>query len=353
MVAVMFLQDKNDHIRRRSEMRLRIFFCNPNTMCSINIFSVHLKKMVFPLSYIFFTGLCFQCSSDNKKNDAPKVLYSPATDSIWHAPDSLSITDKEIAYGRDLIAHTAKYLGPNGSIMQISNGMNCQNCHLKAGTKVFGNNYSAVASTYPKFRARSGGIESVEKRINDCIQRSLNGKPLTSESRELKSIVAYINWVGSAVRKGVSPKGSGLVKVPLMNRAADPQRGKILYASKCAVCHGKDGDGKKNETGSEYQYPPLWGEHSYNTGAGLFRLSRFAGYVKANMPNGTNYDQPVLTDEEAWDLAAFVNSMPRPRKDFAEDWPDVNKKPFDHPFGPYADSLSEQQHKFGPWAMKE
>ena len=84
-------------------------------------------------------------------------------------------------------------------------------------------------------------------------------------------------------------------------------------------------------------------------GAGLFRLSRFAGYVKANMPQGASWERPQLTDEEAWDVAAYVNAQPRPTKDLSTDWPDIAKKPVDHPFGPYKDPYSEQQHKFGPF----
>jgi thiosulfate dehydrogenase len=93
----------------------------------------------------------------------------------------------------------------------------------------------------------------------------------------------------------------------------------------------------------------LWGPLSYNDAAGLYRLSNFAGYVKYNMPLGARHDAPVLTDEEAWDVAAYVNSRPRPHKNVPSDWPDVRKKPFDHPFGPYADRYSERQHKFGPF----
>jgi hypothetical protein len=91
------------------------------------------------------------------------------------------------------------------------------------------------------------------------------------------------------------------------------------------------------------------GKHSYNHGAGLYRISNFAGYVRYNMPLGATYERPQLTDEEAWDLAAFVNSQPRPTKDLNKDWPNIAGKPFDHPFGPYADPFSEQQHKYGPY----
>lgn len=288
----------------------------------------------------------------------PPPLPQQATytaDSLWTGADTARLTflDEEqgalIRYGRELIVNTAAYPGPKGSVAALTNGMNCQNCHLDAGTKPWGNNYGAVWSTYPKFRARSGGQESVEKRVNDCMERSLNGSALDSSSREMRAIVAYMQWLGTGIRKEQKPKGSGIVELAYMERAADPYRGAMVFMEKCASCHGNDGQGILKADGITYQYPPLWGEHSYNQGAGLFRLSRFAGYVKANMPQGASWDRPQLTDEEAWDVAAFVNSRPHPPKDLSTDWPDIGKKPIDHPFGPYKDTFTELQHKFGPF----
>ena len=255
----------------------------------------------------------------------------------------------EIRYGRNLIAHTAQYLGPKGSVATITNGMNCQNCHLDAGTKPWGNNYGSVASMYPRFRERSGTIESIEKRINDCLQRSLHGKAIDSTSREMRAMVAYIQWLGAEVPKGKKVKGSGIQQLPYLQRAADPLSGEKIYVSQCARCHGKQGEGQINLVGNEYTYPPLWGPNSYTTGAGLYRLSRLAGFVKNNMPNPVNYHQPQLSDAAAWDVAAFINSQPRPGFDISSDWPDIKAKPVDHPFGPFADTFSERQHKFGPW----
>ena len=97
--------------------------------------------------------------------------------------------------------------------------------------------------------------------------------------------------------------------------------------------------GKKDSANIGYQYPPLWGQHSYTNGAGIFRISLFARYVKSNMPFGSGYEHPQLSDEEAWDVAAFVNSQPRPSKDISKDWPKIESKPMDHPFGPYADTF--------------
>jgi thiosulfate dehydrogenase len=291
--------------------------------------------------------------------NTPKTVVAVRIEKIslipdaWKAPDESNIPEgkegEAIRYGRELIAHTAEYLGPNGKVKPISNGMNCQNCHLEAGTKPFGNNYSAVATTYPKFRARSGTEETIEKRVNDCFERSLNGQALDPESREMKAMVAYINWVGKDVQKGESPKGAGLPELAYLDRPASTVNGKVVYEDKCTVCHGSGGEGILNETGAAWIYPPLWGANSYNNGAGLFRLSRFAGYIKANMPLGASYNEPQLTDEEAWDIAAYVNSLPRPGKDLSADWPDISKKPVDHPFGPFSDGFSEEQHKYGPF----
>lgn len=272
----------------------------------------------------------------------------------WHAPDESSLegnSEKElILYGKDIIAHTAEYFGPKGKVFIAStNGMNCQNCHLDAGTKVFGNNYSAVASTYPKFRARSGSIENMQKRINDCFERSLNGKALDTTSKEMNSIIAYMKWLGKDVKKDEKPAGSGFKDLAFLQRAADPEAGKIVYTEKCQSCHQKNGEGLMNGDKTAYTYPPLWGSNSYNDGAGLFRLSNFAKFAKYNMPLGADHNNTQISDEEAWDVAAFVNSQPRPHKDIKSDWPKTEEKPFDHPFGPYKDGFDEKQHKYGPF----
>jgi thiosulfate dehydrogenase len=295
-------------------------------------------------------------SSNQKKMLAQRQRLWPNFDKqkIWTAPDEyLAKTDAEadlIHYGRDLIAHTQDYFGENGTIRTHSiNAMNCQNCHLEAGSKPFGNNYAAVQSMYPQMRARSGALETIPKRINDCFQRSLNGQPLDTTSREMQAMLAYMRWLGTAVPKGDKPKGAGLVDVPFLDRAADPNKGQKIYVEKCISCHGLNGEGLQMSD-SPRKYPPLWGNQSYNEAAGLFRISRFAGYVKVNMPFGATYLNPLLSDEEAWDVAAFVNSQPRPKHPFLDlDWPKIEKKPFDHPFGPYKDAFSEAQHKFGPF----
>ncbi len=282
-----------------------------------------------------------------------KVLMSASKDDFWKAPDLSTLENQanknQILYGKELIANTSFYLGKKGTVAQISNGMNCQNCHLEAGTKVFGNNYGSVFATYPKFRARSGTVENIYKRVNDCIERSLNGQALDSLSKEMQAIKAYIEWLGKDVPKGQKAKGAGLKELAFLDRAADTLKGKIAYQMHCQRCHQADGQGQADAQANTYIYPPLWGENSYNIGAGLYRISNFAKYVKYNMPQGVSHENPILTDEEAWDIAAYINAQSRPRKDFTKDWYKIEAKPFDHPFAPFADNFGEAQHKFGPF----
>ena len=307
-----------------------------------------------PITLFYGDGLIKRIDTELQTRRQPVVIREQLPKEVfWTAPDPGSVKDvsvqAQIAYGKELIAHTAKYLGPKGIVMQISNGMNCQNCHLDAGTKVFGNNYGAVASTYPKFRARSGTSENIYKRVNDCFERSLNGKGLDTLSKEMQAIKAYITFLGSNVPKGTIPNGSGLKQLAYLDREANPENGKTIYTAKCVTCHQANGQGQMAVDGIEYTYPPLWGPHSYNDGAGLYRISTFAKYARFNMPLGVIHTSPLLTDEEAWDVAAYVNSQSRPHIKVPRDWPDVSKKPVDHPFGPYMDSFTEKQHKYGPF----
>jgi len=272
----------------------------------------------------------------------------------WHAPDINSLPDDEhgkmIRYGHELISNTSLFFGRKGSIATITNGMNCVNCHIDAGARSFGGSFSAVASMYPQFRNRSGRVESIEFRVNDCMMRSLNGRPIDSTSREMQAMVAYLKWIGKEVPKNTKPTGAGLEDLPYLDRAADPEKGKQVFISHCVSCHGQNGEGILNHDSSFYLYPPLWGPNSFNVSAGLYRISRIASFVKNNMPYGlASHDSPKLTDAESWDVAAYIVSQPRPEKFFSEDWPKIETKAIDYPYGPYADKFSEKQHKFGPF----
>lgn len=290
-----------------------------------------------------------------KKKVASPVVAATSLKSKWIIPDTSELTNDErsalIKYGRTLIVNTSVYFGTKGIIAHKSNGLNCQNCHLDAGTKLFGNNFSLVASSYPKYKDRSASIETIEKKVQDCFERSLNGKAIDSNSREMKAFVAYLQWIGKNVKKSAPPEGSGIEELPFLNRAADTAKGRIVYIVRCQTCHGKNGEGILNATGTAYTYPPLWGAHSYNIGASIYRVSKFAGYVKNNMPLGASHTKEQLSNEEAWDVAAFVNSQLHPFKNVSKDYPKIALKPYDYPFPPYADNLfTSAQRKYGPYS---
>ena len=278
-------------------------------------------------------------------------MFTPAAKEISIAPDIYELSNSEsdnlIRYGKDLIDNTSKYFGLHGSIAAISNGLNCQNCHRESGTKFYTNNFLAVASTYPKFRERSGRLETVEWRVNECMQRSLNGDPLDSLSKEMKAMVAYIKWTGKNVKKNAKVEEAQNKELAFLQRDANPDRGADIYVSKCSSCHGANGEGLL--ISGSYVNPPLWGENSYAVSAGMYRLTKLATFIKNNMPLGATYLNPQLNNDEAWDAAAYINSQPHPTKMFASDWPVLKSKPVDYPFGPYTDGFTERQHKYGPF----
>src|SRR3977135_1435551 len=156
-----------------------------------------LKSSWFPILLGVIISLVIMnelvCNHADLELTAVKI-DTAVTASEWVAPDINAISETEdaalIHYGRDLIANTSKYLGPKGIVAVVSNGMNCQNCHIDAGAKPYGNCFSAVASIYPVFRPRSGIVESIEFRVNDCMMRSLDGKKIDSTGREMKAMVA-------------------------------------------------------------------------------------------------------------------------------------------------------------------
>ncbi|QQL48763.1 c-type cytochrome [Mucilaginibacter ginkgonis] len=304
---------------------------------------------------IAIIGIATFFLSCNRSNKEQAAAQKPSNmpEQRWQVPDTAILPhDKRgetIRYGRELLAHTSKYFGTKGSIAQITNGMNCQNCHLDAGSRLFANNYSGFIASYPKKSNRSGRMTPATERIAECFERSLNGKVPDTAGKEVQAILAYMKWLGRGVKKSEKLYGSSTQKLPFLTVAANPANGLTVYKAKCQSCHGAGGEGLLAADKKSYAYPPLWGRHSYNDGAGMYRLINFAGFVKNNMPYGATYQRPQLTDKEAWDVAAFVNSQPRPHREQNSDWPDRTKKPIDMPFGPYADNFSEQQHKYGPY----
>lgn len=178
----------------------------------------------------------------------------------------------------------------------------------------------------------------------------MNGRELPPESHEMKGFSSYMRWLSTGIPAGARLVGAGTLQIKEPERAADPVRGAQTYARVCSACHGENGGGVRAQDGLGYQFPPLWGPDSFNNGAGMSRLLTAAAYAKHNMPLGTRFDAPLLTDEEAYDVAGYVVSQKRPEKlGLDKDYPVRLEKPVDAPYGPYADGFPAEQHRFGPF----
>jgi thiosulfate dehydrogenase len=224
---------------------------------------------------------------------------------------------------------------------------------LKGGTLKFGLPLIGVYGLFPTYIARENEVRTLEDRIEGCLERSMNGRPLPVDSREMKAMLAYLQFLSTDVPVGRALEGRGAPTLPMLSRAANPERGATVFLERCAACHQMNGLGmRKGPAGSAagYLFPPLWGPDSFNDGAGMHRLIMSASFIRANMPLGTTYKAPVLSVEDAWDVAAYVNSQHRPAKvGLDRDYPDRARKPVDAPFPPFNDSFSLEQHRLGPF----
>jgi thiosulfate dehydrogenase len=254
-------------------------------------------------------------SLDNPGDATPKThadAFAPPDDStIPSGP-----MGDAIRYGQQVLTQTQIYAKPH-----VGNGLNCTSCHLNGGKTAFASPWVGIWGVFPEYRSRNGFVNSLQDRINECFQRSINGKPLAFDSKEMRGILAYMWWLSKDVPTGVNVVGRGFKRISAES-APDAARGKEIYAAKCAACHGPDGQGITGPKG-EYQFPALWGPQSFNIGAGMARLNNAAAFVKANMPLGQGN---TLTDQEAFDVALYFTQQPRP--DFAgkgNDWPNGDK----------------------------
>jgi len=256
-------------------------------------------------------------------------------------------------YGRRLIGRTSELLGPDHSdpgMRYTGTRMACSSCHLGAGTEPGTLSLLQSAANYPRFSGRDGGNRDLYDRINGCMTRSMNGRELPRDSPEMLAMAAYITSLGdlyAAMGQG-QREASEQPAFVTPQRAADLRAGETVFTERCAICHGPDGAGlqARPDRVHGYVFPPLWGPDSFNDGAGMHRVLTAARFIKARMPLG----QADLTDDQAFDVAAFINSKPRPQMAGLElDYPDRSTKPIDSPYGPYADDFPVEQHRFGPF----
>lgn len=200
-----------------------------------------------------------------------------------------------VTYGHALFTDTVRRLPDH-----VGNRLSCTNCHFDGGRSKEGISLVGVAAVYPRYRARTRYATDLVSRTNECFQRSMNGKPLEPESREMQALIAYYQWISRGLPIYGDIPWLGLQRVEAKH-TPDPEAGKAAWAEKCAVCHGGDGGG--SDLG-----PPVWGSASFNDGAGMHRAETLAAFARSYMPRTA----PDLTPEQALDVAAFVAKQPRP-----------------------------------------
>ncbi len=302
----------------------------------------------------FLTALADETRTQPAMPQAIKAVSGPTP------PDMATLTNdaqgERVKYGYALVTDTFRLLGRktgDAGPYYVGNKLACTNCHQDKGTKIYGFSWVGVSSAYPRYRGREDKVQGLKQRINGCFQRSLNGNPLPEDSKEMNAIVAYLDWLSAGVPKEKAILGRSPFTPP--PRMADLKNGAEQYAVFCQSCHGSDGAGFQAASDSQadagaYITPAVWGDGSYNNGAGANRLLTLAPFLQSNMPLGTGYRHPVLSTDDAYDVAAYVDSMPRPQMaNLAKDYPKLIKKPVDCPYPPYADGFSQEQHQFGPF----
>ncbi|HEU5358494.1 MAG TPA: c-type cytochrome [Gemmatimonadales bacterium] len=245
-----------------------------------------------------------------------KATPAPAARLTLALPDTIIPAGPfgaSILRGRALLTATRDSLPTH-----VGNRLRCVSCHLDEGRRAQGT-WVGVYARYPQYRSRAAAIQTIEGRVNDCFERSLNGTALPSDGRDMADIVSYFWWLsrGTAVAAPSARAGSRFAGL-----TADTAAGRAVFGTICSVCHGAAGQGTAVA-------PPVWGDSSFNIAAGMARPSTAAAFIRANMP----FNAPgTLTDQQAFDVAAYVTGQRRP--DFPakiDDWP-LGDPPADVPY---------------------
>ena len=282
-------------------------------------------------------------SLDTAAAQALLKRYEERPRQAWREPSEARIPQGPegdlIRDGIDLLRNTSRRVGklaPDAGKRMNWNSLNCVNCHQPGpsglpGTKRYTLPLVNAVNDYPKFDIKSGKVISLEQRAIGMF--GAGAVAINADTPEFKAIMAYLRWLARDSRPGEAMEGAGLLPLPAVARAADPTRGRALYAAKCRACHGADATGQRHPdfaNGGGYLFPPLAGDDTYDNAGHMFAVPLLARYIAASMPFGASYDKPQLTPEEALDIAAYVNDDATPRRQNANRpklYPDTALRP--------------------------
>lgn len=231
----------------------------------------------------------------------------PADGAAFHPPSEATLSNDAfgalVKQGEAIFTNT-RAMAPD----YVGNDLSCANCHLDRGRLAYSAPLWAAYPAYPAFRKKNNKVNTFAERIQGCFAYSMNGKAPPADSPIMKALTTYAFWLATGAPVGKSLPGRGYDQPPPPAGGYSLARGQALYSGKCALCHGDDGEGRK--VGATIAFPPVWGGGSFNWGAGMHRIDTAAGFIQHNMPLGQG---DTLSDQEAWDVAAFVDSHERPQ----------------------------------------
>lgn len=235
-------------------------------------------------------------------------VQKPAAKAQFSPPAESAIPDNEfgkmVKLGQNIFEHTSQYAKG-----YVGNDLRCSNCHLDKGRLPGSAPLWAAYVAYPAYRAKNGHVNSFQERLQGCFRYSMNGKAPDLDSETLIALESYAYFLATGLPTGdtkVAGRGYSKLKTP---ESFDLDNGAKVFAANCAVCHGPDGQGQRSADGTVV-FPPLWGARSFNWGAGMASVDNAAAFIKANMPFSRGN---TLSDKDAWDVAAFMDSRERPQ----------------------------------------
>lgn len=279
-------------------------------LCCSMILSAAASRVARSVALVLVVAGC-----ERPAAEAPATAAAPAAKAhfdwaAWTPPALAEVPDdslgRSIRRGLALLQHTTDSLPA-----YAHSNLQCTSCHLNEGREDKAAPLTGTFARFPKYMPRTGAVITVEDRVNYCFTRSLAGNRIPTNSREMTDIVNYLAFLSRGVPVGTKAAVDGLIPMPNA-LTGDPGRGEALFREKCVACHGPDGAGAA-------AIPALWGPKSFSIGASMAREERAASFIWRNMPLGQG---GTLTEQQAFDVAAFMVRQPRPDSPNKEkDWP--------------------------------
>ena len=247
-----------------------------------------------------------QTAASSVRAPAPATSSTKAADHFVPPPDSAMPGDdfgKQVALGRQIFIDPGRY-----AKAYVGNQLSCENCHLDAGRLANSAPLWGAYPMYPAYRSKNHHVNTFAERLQGCFNYSMNGNAPPLGDPVLVALESYAYWMSKGEPIGTSLPGRSYPKVTKPALAPDYARGAAVFKRDCALCHGDNGEGQ--QASGRTVFPPLWGEQSFNWGAGMEQINNAAGFIKANMPLGRGN---TLTDQDVWDVAYFMDAHERPQ----------------------------------------